>query len=345
MAKCEPKYKELDYALPAIEYGQFNTVRRVAGELGSTVIGENIDASALALAVGDSTIIPFELVGPDGCPISAEAEFTRLTAGGTDISLNTVASLIRNFGGNDFRITLRILPDCFGNVGEFDWIVMPSQMGGNQERFVIQFNTDTPPDDYIRGAGNPTAVNLPLTANLIWGNNNNTGHSSFRYNGRSEITFRLNGQNAVSNVTSIGLLTGPQTLEYDVKDILGLVKRIIADPEDNSGSTTAPTLPLTDGSKTSFNFQDTGNFVPFNLQIANTTNAIIPAWQALIENALYELPVLAPGPFETVSSENSDGTFNHLFRGTGPLQAFENISINGDVPEPSNSNSTLTLYC
>ena len=227
MKKCREICKLLDYALPLVEYGPFDTVRRVSGALGSFVPVDSVEINTLAPNVGDVATVPFEFVGPDGCNIPAEAIFTRLTAGNQSTTLNTVASLIFNVGADDWRITLRVLPDCFGDVAAFDWTIMPSQMGGGQERFVIQLGTDTPPDDYIRGGGAP-AVNLPLTANLVWGNNNNTGHSAFRYNGRSEVTFRLNGQNAVSNVTSIGLLNGPQILEYGMCDILDLAKRISA---------------------------------------------------------------------------------------------------------------------
>lgn len=225
MKKCREICKVLDYSLPLVPYGEFNTIRRVVDVLGSTVSGDNVDASALALNVGDTTTIPFEFVGQKGCAIPAEVDFTRLTAGGIDISLNTVASLFRNFGPHDWRITVRILPDIFGNAPRFDWIVMPSQMGGG-ERFVIQEGIDSQPDDYVAGAGNTTAVNLPIVGNLLWGNGNNTGHSSFRYNQRSEVTFRLNGANNVSNVTSIGLLNGPDVLEYEVCDILNLARRI-----------------------------------------------------------------------------------------------------------------------
>ena len=225
LVPADARCKLLDYSLPLVEYGTFDTTRRIASALGSTVADGNEDVVLLAPNVGDSFTLPFEFVGQGDCTIAAEATFTRLTAGNQTTSLDTTASLLFNLGADDWRITLRVLPDCFGNVPQFDWVIMPSQMGG-AEQFVIQLGADTPPDAYIRGGGAPI-VDLPLTATLVWANGNNTDHSAFRYNGRSEVTFRLNGGNNVSNVTSIGLLNGPDAFDYETCDIVDISKRIV----------------------------------------------------------------------------------------------------------------------
>jgi len=87
------------------------------------------------------------------------------------------------------------------------------------------FGEDTAPDDYIRGPGAP-ALTLPLTTDLVWGNQNRVQNSAFRYNSHNEIQFELSGQNNVSNVTNIGILEGPSLLEYEPCDILDLIKRL-----------------------------------------------------------------------------------------------------------------------
>lgn len=227
MAKCEPKCKVLDYSLPLVPYRPFTNASVPGGNLGASVpLEENVDLNALAPAIGDTATVPFEIVGLRGCTLPAELDITRLTGGNQSTLLNTVGSAINNLGADDWRFTIRFLPDCFGAVPLLDVMLQPSQMGGTQERFVIQLGIDSPPDDYLDGPGNSTPVNLPLTANLVWGNNNNTGNSSFLYEQVSSVTWRMNGQNNVSNLVRFGIVNGPDILEYETCDILDLVKRI-----------------------------------------------------------------------------------------------------------------------
>jgi len=190
----------LDYSLPLVPNREFNTVRPQAGALGSVVGDAVISLSDATPNVGDTATQSIEFVGPNGCGIPAEIEVTRLVAGG-DLSLIQSSSLLRVLGNGDYRITVRLLSDSFGQPLVTDMLVQPSQMRGTAERFIILLGADSEPDDYIRGGGAPP-VALPLASNLLWDNGNNTGHSAFRYNGVSEVTFRLNGGNAVSSVTS-----------------------------------------------------------------------------------------------------------------------------------------------
>lgn len=335
--------KFLDYSLPLVEYGTFDTVRRVSGALGSSVPVDNVEINTLAPNVGDVATVPFEFVGLNGCTIPAEAIFTRLTAGNQSTTLNTVASLIFNLGADDWRVTLRALPDIFGNVPEFDFTIMPSQMAG-AEQFVIQLGVDTPPDDYLRGGGAP-AVNLPLTANLVWGNGNNTGHSAFRYNGVREVTFRLNGLNARSNVTSFGLLNGPSLVEIEGKEGLldFLIDRLGSDLAAPTGITaTTPTLPAAQG-KVVTDFFSEGNQGPFQLQVRNVTNGTV-IWEALIMNAPYSVIPNLQGA-SVISTVNPDGSFQHLLTGDVPLGPFASVTVSGGSPIPSGTGANVEFFC
>jgi len=111
---------------------------------------------------------------------------------------------------------------------------------------------------------------------------------------------------------------------------------------DNEGS---PSLPAANGKVVSDNFQDQ-QFVPFNLQVRNTTNAPVQ-WEAYLQSVPYcTIPnITYPQGFTAVlvTTNNIDGTCNHLF--SGSLPAFENIEIKADVVLPFGNQSGLTLYC
>jgi len=283
--------KLVDYSLPLIPYREFNTVRGTSGAVGGVVDIGTITISDDIPAVGDTTILPIEFVGPNGCNVPAVIEATRLTAGG-DLTLISSSSLIRVFGPGDYLITIRLLKDCFGNPALANLMLLPSQMNANAEVFIIETDMSQP-TRYIRGSGNPTAVNLPLTGRLVWENNNNTGHSAFGYDDFSEVTSRINGGNNVSSVTGIGIIDGPQTFEYGLCDMVELSKRIAAGRENNTGDTdTAATLPPSQG-KIAVDFFSDGNQGPFS-------------WQAVISGAPYfEIPNLQGASI--ISTVDPDG--------------------------------------
>ena len=105
-----------------------------------------------------------------------------------------------------------------------------------------------------------------------------------------------------------------------------------------------PTLPAANGLVVSDNFQDL-EFVPYNLQVRNTTGQALN-WQALVSGVNYsEVPNLVPGNYTVTSSENADGTFNHLFSSTEPVAAFQNVVIAGGILPGGFGNGTgLTLF-
>ena len=113
----------------------------------------------------------------------------------------------------------------------------------------------------------------------------------------------------------------------------------------NNANNAAPTLPAAAGKAVSDNFQDQ-EFNSFNLQVRNTTNAAI-SWEALIENVPYgTIPNLVAGDYALATSDNGDGTFNHLFTGTAQIAPFANISISAPSPvAPFGDGSGLSLYC
>jgi len=111
------------------------------------------------------------------------------------------------------------------------------------------------------------------------------------------------------------------------------------------GGSTEPTLPSAGRKLVSDNFQDGNGNTLFNLQIRNAI-ANAANWQALIENAPYAtIPSLSAGAYTLATRVNGDGTYNHLFSGTSPLNGFQNITITGDVPTPAGSGSGLSLFC
>lgn len=105
-----------------------------------------------------------------------------------------------------------------------------------------------------------------------------------------------------------------------------------------------PTLPNADGKVVSDNFQDQ-QFVPFNLQVRNTTNAPVD-WEALVQGVPYaSISGLAAGNYTLTTTDNGDGTYDHLFTGTSPLGPFANITITGSPVTPAGDGSGLSLYC
>jgi len=105
-----------------------------------------------------------------------------------------------------------------------------------------------------------------------------------------------------------------------------------------------PSLPSTSGEVVSDNFQDGNGNAPFNLQIRSTVN-MDNDWEALIENVPYgTIPSVSNGSYTLETLDNGDGTFDHLFRGTSPIIAFQTIAITGGIPTPSGSGTGLSLY-
>ena len=89
------------------------------------------------------------------------------------------------------------------------------------------------------------------------------------------------------------------------------------------------------------NFQDQ-MFVPFNLQVRNTTGSTVK-WEALLENVGYaSIPNLNLNGATLVSADNGDGTYNHLFSGSNA--AYQNIVMFGGVVEPVGDGSGLRLF-
>lgn len=222
--ECDTRCKILDYTLPVIPYQEWSLDVPVNDQPGA--IDNQIAREVVPLApnVGDTATLAFDFYGQDDCLIPAEIDFTRLSAGNEITRFDPNFNRILNVGADDWRVTIRLLSDGFGNTPLVDWILQPSQMNGTEE-FVVEFGTDTLPDDYIQGPGAP-AVTLPLAATLVWGNGNNVNPSAFRYNGHSEISFRINGQANVSNVVNIALLTGPDSLRFEPCETVDVVSRL-----------------------------------------------------------------------------------------------------------------------
>ena len=106
---------------------------------------------------------------------------------------------------------------------------------------------------------------------------------------------------------------------------------------------TEPTLPSANGIVVSDVFQDL-QFVPYNLQVRNTTGQAVH-WEALVENVNYsEIPSLFSGNYSVTTSQNADGTFNHLFASTEPLAAFQNFVISGGILENFSIGTGLSLF-
>ena len=102
-----------------------------------------------------------------------------------------------------------------------------------------------------------------------------------------------------------------------------------------------PTLAAAHGIVVSDNFQDQ-QFIPFNLQVRNTTGSTVK-WEALVTEAPYAtIPNINLNGATLVTTDNGDGTYNHLF--TGTTAAFQNIVITGGVADPFGNGSGLTLF-
>ena len=111
------------------------------------------------------------------------------------------------------------------------------------------------------------------------------------------------------------------------------------------GGESDPTLPPADGKVVSDNFQDGNGNAPFNLQVRNTTGNSAN-WQALVSGVPYAtIPGLVAGNYTLATTDNGDGTYDHLFTGTTPLGGFQNIIITGGLPVPAGTGGGLTLYC
>lgn len=339
LKNCTESCCVLDYVSPLTEYRPFAGITGLASLLpiGGVVDTGDVVISPLIPAVGDETTFPIEFGSGSDCPIPAEITVLRLTAGGT-LTFDSSSTAIRNIGAGDYTITIRVLPDRFGNVISPDWMLNPSQMGGNQERFVIQAGIHTPADDYVQGGGAPN-LTPPINA-VVWGNNNNTAFSSFRYTGYQEISFRMNGQNAVSNLVAISLLNGPTPIQLksicDFKNYFfdHFITPSSASDDDggNTGGLT-PTLPPNTGSLTVFNFQDGESNNNFNLQVGNQTNTPVN-WEVLLQAVPYSsIPSITTGNY-TMQVAPNGSNFDILFTGTSPINAFNNITITGGQPSP-----------
>ena len=130
-----------------------------------------------------------------------------------------------------------------------------------------------------------------------------------------------------------------------IDDKLGQLITLFGDCDDSSNGGGSVTLPPARGKIVSDNFQDGEANATFNLQVRNTNGGDVN-WQALVENVPYAtIPGLAAGSYTLVTTDNGDGTFNHLFTGTQTLVGFANITITGGIPDPPGNGSGLTLYC
>lgn len=114
---------------------------------------------------------------------------------------------------------------------------------------------------------------------------------------------------------------------------------------DGEGASSMPnSLDPANGKVVSDNFQDQ-QFIPFNLQVRNTTNSPVN-WEAVIVGVPYDLDpnTLNLNGSSLNTTDNGDGTFTHVFSGSN-LGAFSNIIITGGVVSPSGNGSGLSLYC
>ena len=95
-----------------------------------------------------------------------------------------------------------------------------------------------------------------------------------------------------------------------------------------------------DGILFSDNFQDGNGNAPFNLQVRNTQTDATTPWRAVIPAAPYEtIPGLNSGAFTLVTTDNGDGTFQHVFTGTADLgisgSSTQSVIITGGTPSPA----------
>ena len=84
---------------------------------------------------------------------------------------------------------------------------------------------------------------------------------------------------------------------------------------------------------------EASGFVPFNLQVRNTTSAATD-WEVIWRNRPYStIPNLSTGPFTHTVIPAAGGLFDHVFTGTGTLNPFGNITIVGSPPVPTGADS------
>ena len=114
-------------------------------------------------------------------------------------------------------------------------------------------------------------------------------------------------------------------------------------PTKNDPESVDATLAPSAGKLVSDFFSD-GNLGPFSLQLRNTTSTPIN-WQATISNVPYSTIPNLSGPVTLDSSQNPDGTYQHLLTGTGPIAPFANAPLNGDTPNPVGNGTGLELFC
>ena len=107
------------------------------------------------------------------------------------------------------------------------------------------------------------------------------------------------------------------------------------DGDDATGavSTGEPTASIIND-----NCQDgDGGFVPFNLQVRNSSGNSID-WETIWRNRPYSvIPNLNAGNYIHSVIPAPGGLFDHVFTGTTPLGAFGNLAITGGVPDPLGS--------
>ncbi len=85
----------------------------------------------------------------------------------------------------------------------------------------------------------------------------------------------------------------------------------------NTGPIGVPTGTLTNDLV--INFFDDGPFNPYQLQIRNTTGALLN-YEVFVENVPYAtIPGLNLGNHTLITTNNGDGTFNYLFTSTAPI--------------------------
>jgi len=107
------------------------------------------------------------------------------------------------------------------------------------------------------------------------------------------------------------------------------------------GAEGEPTLAAANGLVVSDNFQDQ-MFIPFNLQVRNATGKAVK-WEALLENVGYaSIPDLNLNGATLITTDNGDGTFNHLFSGSNA--PYQGIIMFGGVVEPVGNGTGLRLF-
>ena len=177
-------------------------------------------------------------------------------------------------------------------------------------------NRDNPKVTLVEGSDSSTGVQIMVTVD-----DNGVGADIYEDNDFSFIVY------AECDVISQIYVNGDPVASNDVVDT----------------GADGPTLPSADGKVVSDNFQDQ-QFIPFNLQVRNTTGTPVN-WEAQVANVSYAtIPSLQLNGATLVTADNGDGTYTHLFSG-GPLAGFQNIIITGAVVDPVGDGSGLTLYC